>query len=1400
MRTTLGTSERARAKATSAPPPEATLIAGRYRVERSLAHGGMGEVFVAVDEPTGKRVALKRLLPTANERVATMFEREYHTLASLRHPRIIEVFDYGVEQGRAFYTMELLDGQDLRHLAPMPYKRAARYLRDVASSLALLHARRLVHRDVSPRNVRVTSDDRCKLIDFGALASFGIVDLVVGTPPYVPPEALLSTPLDQRADLFSLGALAYWLLTNRQAFPAQSIHDLPELWRTPPRPPSMVFAQENGATEFISKEMDDLVMSLLTPEPLGRPSSAGEVIARLVALGDLEPERELLSARSYLHGGRTVGRGREQARTKKRLKLALHGRGGSMMLRAPTGMGSTRLLSEAALEAQLTGLTPVVVDAKVHRGIYGVAHALVHELLMKVPRESAAAAAAGDLAILTHFSPALGSQVGRPSALGPLPPGELRGRIQHALACFVLDVAAKRPLLLAVDDLQRADEASCALLATLAREGRGHSLLLFTTCKTDEPAAAGGVVRSIEGAGKSLSLRGLTRDQVQEMLRSVFGPTEHIGRLSEWMQRLSDGNPRACMDLVHHLVDTGVIRFVDGTWVLPHSLEAGELPASPDQALDARLARLTPDALSLACALSVHRGPLLIDHCMRIAASERLVEPHRALEELTREEVLVQNGSAYHFVHDALRQRLYGKLDADHRKALHRSFGITLFERAELDVNARLDAGFHLLYGGEETKGADVLAEATRTLMQRTDDLAAAVPALRAALAVYRREGRPKHDIARLLGPLAMAAYAVDRRLAAEYGDEAMALLGDLTGIHLASRLRPWLGVRLSLFAGLAVGFVRALVAPRGARARRGAGAAAEHQHLLTMFFSCAAALTGTSTICLDRAKAKRYADMLEPLSILGPDHPATLAGELARTMSWVPLDRAPDVVAGCARVIARLEDQTRPVRGLDADSRRLMLGGAYYAMGAMYIYRDGPAALECADKLDSLGLQLYAMAAAHLRAVYHGLRGDADRCATYFTTVETHAIQLGSGWQVEISTPSHGAVIAGQTHDVLASKRAAEALDRLSKDVPSLAVQRQTSRAAYLRLAGDAERAHESLRVLDEMASPRSFLGWAPAMGNLAAVLLRLGRPEEAKAVAERALSYLTEADEPYIVLSQRLHVSLALAEAALGDSEGAARRIDVLLERHGDGEGPVILGNFHAARARIAIFVRDFETANRHVTAVERWFRPTRNPSLIAHYERLQRELRNAENEAQAHEASAWADASSKGTEAEILKPILACRDADERAQRALSFMVSDSRAADGYLFLLDRELDGLRLAAPLDGRRPPEELERLALDAIRAAKEEDKPTSSVLAAEVGGEDTHSEVRFEGSTYRLVVLTTLQRGMQVAGVAALRAGQAPVRPTRPQLLSALAWALDDNGENDIATDCTDSLAEGLS
>src|SRR5262249_55015775 len=150
-------------------------------------------------------------------------------------------------------------------------------------SLALLHARQLLHRDVSPRNVRIGTDENAKLIDFGSVVPFGAVEDIVGTPMCIAPEHLRMHDLDQRADLFSLGATAYYPLTGRRPYPIKELRDAEAAFEAAPIPIAALVPDVPAA-------LDQLILSLLSVDPASRPTSAAEVINRLGAIAELEEE------------------------------------------------------------------------------------------------------------------------------------------------------------------------------------------------------------------------------------------------------------------------------------------------------------------------------------------------------------------------------------------------------------------------------------------------------------------------------------------------------------------------------------------------------------------------------------------------------------------------------------------------------------------------------------------------------------------------------------------------------------------------------------------------------------------------------------------------------------------------------------------------------------------------------------------------------------------------------------------------------------------------------------------------------------------------------------------------------------------------------------------------------
>jgi tetratricopeptide (TPR) repeat protein len=262
-------------------------LGSTYSLERELS-GGMSRVFVASQAALGRHVVLKVLPPERTYGVnVDRFRREIQLAAQLQHPHIVPILNAGEADGLLYYTMPLVAGESLRarlagRTGPMPLAEAVRILRDVASALAFAHQRGIVHRDIKPDNVLLAGDSAA-LADFGiakalsaaaspetALTTAGIT---LGTPAYMAPEqAMGDARMDHRADLYSLGAMAYEVLTGEQLFPRAS-------------PQAVLVAHAVEKPTPLAERRPDLppllsatVMRLLAKQPEDRPQSAEEVI------------------------------------------------------------------------------------------------------------------------------------------------------------------------------------------------------------------------------------------------------------------------------------------------------------------------------------------------------------------------------------------------------------------------------------------------------------------------------------------------------------------------------------------------------------------------------------------------------------------------------------------------------------------------------------------------------------------------------------------------------------------------------------------------------------------------------------------------------------------------------------------------------------------------------------------------------------------------------------------------------------------------------------------------------------------------------------------------------------------------------------------------------------------
>jgi len=279
---------------------------GSYQLQKKLGEGGMGEVWIADHQMLARSSAIKLIKSNGApgtdpgwESMVRRFEREVQATAHLRSPHTIEIYDYGLaDDGSFYYVMELLDGLDLQQLVkrygPPPWARAAFFMRQMCHSLGEAHAHDLIHRDIKPANIftcRLGRDaDQIKVLDFGLVtrtsplsgdAKLTQEGSFVGTPAYAAPELATGSveSADARSDIYSLGCVAYWLLTGGHVFRAETaVEMLIKHARDVPLPPSGVTALE------IPEELDALVMACLAKDPDARPASTDELDARLAEL------------------------------------------------------------------------------------------------------------------------------------------------------------------------------------------------------------------------------------------------------------------------------------------------------------------------------------------------------------------------------------------------------------------------------------------------------------------------------------------------------------------------------------------------------------------------------------------------------------------------------------------------------------------------------------------------------------------------------------------------------------------------------------------------------------------------------------------------------------------------------------------------------------------------------------------------------------------------------------------------------------------------------------------------------------------------------------------------------------------------------------------------------------
>jgi serine/threonine protein kinase/tetratricopeptide (TPR) repeat protein len=694
------------------PPGEGAQLGegGRYRLGRKLGAGGMGVVREADDRERGAAVALK-LLRRADPDSVFRFKREFRALTDLHHENLVSLYDLVAEGDRWFFTMELVEGVDFvtwvrgpsasedegaptlaigmsgpanpqtgagagagppapgaepmiiddRRTADLERLRSG--LVQLVRGLMALHRSGHLHRDIKPSNVLVTARGRVVLLDFGVVAELDAFDPeagreVVGTPAYMAPEQGLGETAGPASDWYAVGVLLFEALTGRRPFERSRADVLTDkLIMTPPAPGE--YARDTPA------DLDRLCVELLRREPTERPT--GEQILARLSVGDAPSEP---APAPFMHTDELVLFGRRDALDRLRVAFAATRRGAHVArARGASGTGKTALIKRFLRHVEGYGALVLAGRCYERESVpFKALDPIVDELcqwLLSMEPEQVAQLLPADAHLLAQLFPVLRrvpsldfeSSSGVYSAAAP---GEVRRRAARALRELLGRIAARRSVVVFIDDVQWGDAESVPLLEGVLRPPRPPAVL-WIVCHRAE-GTLGPVVAALRDPPPSVGHTEIEIDPLSE---------SDARALAEYVLRRAGAATSSAADIA---------REAGGNPFFIHEMARAqaEAPLREGDAVQlgpmirARVAQLPPADRRIVETVAVAASPLPRDvafEAAELSAEDRL----GVLARLVRMQLLRGvAGTMVECYHDRIRESVVAGLDAPARTESHR--------------------------------------------------------------------------------------------------------------------------------------------------------------------------------------------------------------------------------------------------------------------------------------------------------------------------------------------------------------------------------------------------------------------------------------------------------------------------------------------------------------------------------------------------------------------------------------------------------------------------------------------------------------------------------------------------------------------------------------------------------
>jgi tetratricopeptide (TPR) repeat protein/tRNA A-37 threonylcarbamoyl transferase component Bud32 len=637
-----------------------TQLSQRYLLHEQIGAGGMGVVYRATDRLTGNTVALKRVIVpgekmdrTDNSRASIDFRRalteEFRALATLRHPNIITVLDYGFDEKRQpYFTMELLTNPSniITAAQDQPLTQKLDLLIQMMQALAYLHRRGIIHRDLKPDNVLVV-DGIVRVLDFGLAVArqySGKMNVeVAGTLAYLAPEVLQGGAASEQSDLYAAGIIGYEIFTGN--YPYQ-INDVMAL----------IQGIMNDMPSFdhldIDERLRDILLRLLAKTPQERYRNAG---ALLTAYGRGEARYETASIReSFLQAAKFVGREQEMQRLTNALDATRESKGSAWLVGGESGVGKSRLLEELRTVALINGALVLRGQSIAEGGTpYHAWRDILRRLCIQTELSDLEAS------ILKQLVPDIDTLLGREIPDAP----EIEPQSAQSRLLTVIEAMFRRqrdPIVVLIEDLQWAIE-SLSVLRRMAQISVDLPLLVVGSYRDDERP---NLPDELPGM-RVIPLARLTADEIADLTASMLG--DEIGRQNavvELLHRETEGNVFFIVEVVRALAeDAGHLGMI-GNMTLPPNVFAGGI----QRVVERRLRRVPDTAMHLLKLAAVGGRDLDMQIMPTLTTQLEFDEWLYVCESAM---ILEIRDGKWRFAHDKLREGILGTLSEEEKPALY---------------------------------------------------------------------------------------------------------------------------------------------------------------------------------------------------------------------------------------------------------------------------------------------------------------------------------------------------------------------------------------------------------------------------------------------------------------------------------------------------------------------------------------------------------------------------------------------------------------------------------------------------------------------------------------------------------------------------------------------------------